>query len=58
MITIRIRKEDIPARADGPEFVQDVLRRSGGGSHRNRERDVVSGRSRKVKHRRSWLSGD
>lgn len=52
--TVKIKKEDLPKQRHGPEFVQNVMRRPGGGTHHTRTKDVEEGRSRKDKHRKDW----
>ena len=49
--TIKIKKEDLPKPRHGPQYVQDVMRRPGAGTHHTRTKDVDGGRSRKEKHR-------
>jgi hypothetical protein len=56
--TIVIRKEDLPKPRHGPEYVQQVLRRPGGGAHHTREHDVEKGHSRKPKHKKDWRGMD
>lgn len=52
--TVKIKKEDLPKPRHGPEFVENVMRRPGGGAHHTREHDVAKGRGRKEKHKRDW----
>lgn len=52
--TVKIKKEDLPKHRHGPQYVQDVMRRPGAGTHHTRTKDVAEGRSRKEKHKRNW----
>lgn len=56
--TIRIKKEDLPKPRHGPQYVQDVMRRPGAGTHHTRTKDVEKGQSRKEKHRKEWSARD
>ena len=51
--TVKIKKEDLPAHRHGPQYVQDVMRRPGAGTHHTRTKDVAEGRSRKEKHKKN-----
>jgi hypothetical protein len=52
--TVKIKKEDLPKQRHGPQYVQDVMRRPGAGTHHTRTKDVNEGRSRKEKHNKDW----
>ena len=56
--TITIKKEDLPKPRHGPQYVQDVMRRPGAGTHHTRTKDVEKGQSRKEKHRKDWSARD
>ena len=42
------------SKAYGPEFVTEIMRHPGNGTHHTRELDVAKGKSRKPKHKKDW----